>query len=173
MTDNSYELFPIVTDDGQFIGTTSRGHAHDGSKILHPVVHLHVFNSKGELYLQKRPEWKDIQPGKWDTACGGHVGLGECIEDALHREVYEELGIVGFIPRLITRYNFESDKEKEQINVYTCIYDGSVTPNESELESGHFWPVDEIRRHIGQGVFTPNFESEFLSYLLPVIGKQR
>jgi isopentenyldiphosphate isomerase len=41
------------------------------------VVHLHVFNSRGELYLQKRPEWKDIQPGKWDTAVGGHIDLGE------------------------------------------------------------------------------------------------
>lgn len=39
--------------------------------LLHPVVHLHLFNSRGELYLQKRPEWKDIQPGRWDTAVGG------------------------------------------------------------------------------------------------------
>lgn len=40
--------------------------------LLHPVVH-HLFNFRGELYLQKRPEWKDIQPGRWDTAVGGHV----------------------------------------------------------------------------------------------------
>lgn len=92
MKDNRYELFPIVGKDGEFLGTTSRGHAHDGCKILHPVVHLHVFNSNGELYLQKRPGWKDIQPNKWDTAVGGHVDLGENMETALRREALEELG---------------------------------------------------------------------------------
>lgn len=87
MKDYRYELFPIVDEEGHFLGTISRGHAHDGCKILHPVVHLHVINDNGDIYLQRRPEWKDIQPGKWDTACGGHVDLGEHIEDALRREV--------------------------------------------------------------------------------------
>ena len=64
-------------------------------------MHLHVFrsakgrlqgkNSKGEIYLQRRPEWKDIQPGKWDTAVGGHVDYGETPEDALRREVREDV----------------------------------------------------------------------------------
>ena len=36
---------------------------------------------KGELYLQRRPDWKDIQPGKWDTAVGGQ-NLGESVETA-------------------------------------------------------------------------------------------
>ena len=88
MKDNSEELFPIVDEDGNITGAATRGECHGGSKLLHPVVHLHVFNSKGELYLQKRPEWKDIQPGKWDTAVGGHVDLGECIEDALYSRVF-------------------------------------------------------------------------------------
>ena len=51
--------------------------------LLHPVVHLHLFNSRGELYLQKRPEWKDIQPGRWDTAVGGHVDYGETVDEKL------------------------------------------------------------------------------------------
>ena len=76
MIDNKNEEFPIVDEMGNILGAITRGHAHDGCKILHPVVHLHVFNSKGELYLQHRPAWKDIQPDKWDTACGGHVDLG-------------------------------------------------------------------------------------------------
>ena len=70
--DNLKEIFPIVDEDGNVIGSATRGECHSGSMLLHPVVHLHVFNSKGDIYLQKRPEWKDIQPGKWDTAVGYH-----------------------------------------------------------------------------------------------------
>ncbi len=83
MIDNKNEEFPIVDEMGNILGAITRGHAHDGSKILHPVVHLHVFNSRGDLYLQHRPAWKDIQPDKWDTACGGHVDLGESVSQAL------------------------------------------------------------------------------------------
>lgn len=68
MTDNSNEIFPVVDNEGRVIGSATRGQCHNGSHILHPVVHLHLFNSKGDLYLQRRPDWKDIQPGKWDTA---------------------------------------------------------------------------------------------------------
>ena len=75
-------MFPIVDEQGNIISAATRGECHNGSKLLHPVVHLHVFNSQGEIYLQKRPDWKDIQPGKWDTAVGGHVDYGEEIEDA-------------------------------------------------------------------------------------------
>ena len=68
MEDNKQERFPIVDEEGRVVGAATRGECHNGSRLLHPVVHLHVFNSRGEVYLQKRPEWKDIQPGKWDTS---------------------------------------------------------------------------------------------------------
>ena len=61
--DNLEEMFPIVDENGNIISAATRGECHNGSRLLHPVVHLHLFNSKGEIYLQKRPAWKDIQPG--------------------------------------------------------------------------------------------------------------
>ena len=91
--DNQQEIFPLVDEEGTVVGSATRGECHSGSKLLHPVVHLHVFNSRGEVYLQRRPDWKDIQPGKWDTAVGGHIDYGENPSDALRREVREELGI--------------------------------------------------------------------------------
>lgn len=159
MRDNQEEMFPVVDEDGNIIGAATRGECHGGSKLLHPVVHLHVFNSRGELYLQRRPAWKDIQPGKWDTAVGGHVDLGECVADALKREVSEELGIVDFQPELLTQYVFESERERELVFVHKTIYDGEITPS-AELDGGRFWTIDEIRENLGKGIFTPNFENE-------------
>lgn len=164
MRDNPNEQFPIVDEDGNILGAVSRGHAHDGSKILHPVVHLHVFNSKGELYLQHRPAWKDIQPDKWDTSVGGHVDLGENVDQALHREVREELGITDFQPEPLGHYVFESQRERELVYVHRCVYDGPVKPSKDELSGGRFWTRQEILDNIGKGVFTPNFENEYKKF---------
>jgi isopentenyldiphosphate isomerase len=158
--DNNQEMFPIVDEEGHIIDAATRGECHGGSMKLHPVVHLHVFNSRGELYLQKRPQWKDIQPGKWDTAVGGHVALGENVEMALRREVQEELGITKYEPELLTHYVFESDRERELVFAYRTVYDGEIHPSD-ELDGGKFHTIAEIRSMMYRGVLTPNFEQEF------------
>lgn len=160
MKDNPNELLPIVTPDGTVTGSATRGVCHGGSRMLHPVVHLHVFDSAGRLYLQLRPLWKDIQPGKWDTAVGGHVRYGENVNDALHRETSEELGIKVFKAEPLMRYVFESAQERELVNVFATVYDSMIAPS-SETSGGRFFTVEEIENSIGKGVFTPNFEGEY------------
>lgn len=166
--DNMKEMFPIVDEAGNIIGSASRGECHSGSKLLHPVVHLHVFDSKGRLYLQRRPDWKDIQPGKWDTAVGGHIDLGENVTMALHREAKEELGLTEFEEKFVASYVFESDREKELVNTFRTITDCEIKPTD-ELDGGKFWDVQDIRDNIGKGVFTPNFEHEFTTVLSKAI----
>lgn len=158
---DSEEYFPIVTPEGMVTGCLPRSVCHNGSKELHPVVHLHIFNSDGKLFLQKRTLTKDIQPGKWDTAVGGHIDYGESVEEALMREAREELGISISNPKHLFRYVFESDIERELVNTYAICYEGPFALDPVEIAEGRFWSVQEIKEQLGKNTFTPNFESEF------------
>ncbi len=166
MIDALDSLVPHIDEDGKVLGSITRAEAHSGSRLLHPVVHLHVFNSRGEVYLQKRPEWKDIQPGKWDTSVGGHVDYGEDIDTALRREVREELGMTDYVPKALGHYIYDSQREREMVYVFTTIYDQEICPDAVEVSEGRFWPIEEITEKMGQGVFTPNFEMEFQKLFL-------
>lgn len=156
------EIFPVVDELGNVIGRATRGQCHSGSKILHPVVHLHVRDSAGRLYLQKRSMSKDIQPGKWDTAVGGHIDYGEDVMTALRREAREELGLTEFEPVKLFSYVFESDVERELVNSFTAVVDESqISVDPVEIDEGRFWELTEIDFNLGKGVFTPNFEHEY------------
>ncbi len=161
---DSEERFPLVDETGKTIGSATRAECHDGSKKLHPVVHLHVVTPKGDILLQKRSMTKDIQPGKWDTAVGGHVDFGEEIGDALLRESREELGIDASKAIKLVSYVFESDVEREYVSTYCLVVDPetlTVNAAEDEVDDTRFWSIEEIESNLGKGVLTPNFEMEY------------
>lgn len=155
------EFFPVVEPNGLVVGRSAREYCHGGKKPLHPVVHLHIIDRYSRIYLQKRPAFKKIQPGKWDTAVGGHVAYGEHLLEALYRESYEELRFNQFNPIHLLTYEFESEVEKELINVYAAVGSFELKPDPEELDGGMWWELCDIDANIGKGVFTPNFESEF------------
>ena len=158
---DSVEYFPIVEPSGLVIGRSTREYCHGGAKPLHPVIHVHIIDRFSRIYLQKRSMKKDIQPGKWDTAVGGHVSYGESIVEAVFREAYEELRLIEFNPIHIETYQFESPVEKEMVSIFAAVGSYELTPDLDEVDEGRWWPVEEIDANMGKGVFTPNFESEF------------
>jgi len=160
------EWLPVVNTKGEIIGKALRSVCHTDRNYLHPVVHLHVINNKGEIYLQKRPMKKIVQPGKWDTAVGGHISFGEKIETSLKREALEEIGITDFKAKLVSNYIWESDIEREFVFCFVTKYNGKITINRKELSDGKFWSYPEIENALGKGIFTPNFEDEYNRILL-------
>lgn len=155
------EYFPVVEPTGLVVARSPRGYCHGGAKPLHPVVHLHIIDRFSRIYLQKRPMNKFIQPGRWDTAVGGHVAYGEMLLEALYRESYEELRFTEYNPVHIVTYEFESEIEKELVCVYAAVGSFDLKPDPDELDGGAWWELADIDANMGKGVFTPNFESEF------------
>ena len=92
--DEGSEIFDIVDHNDVVVGQATRREVHKNS-WLHRSVHILVFNSRNDLFLQKRALTKDENPGYWDSSASGHVGSGEDYLTSAHRELKEELGISG------------------------------------------------------------------------------
>lgn len=163
------EWFPLIAEDGEVVGQATRRYCHSGSMALHPVVHLHVFDSQGRLYLQKRSMRKDIAPGLWDTSVGGHVDYGESLEEAVCREAREELGLE-ITPgekslRFLFQYVWQSERERELVTAFAITYDGPLQPDHDEVDDGRYLTPDELQQLLAQGLLTPQFAEQELQHL--------
>jgi isopentenyldiphosphate isomerase/intracellular septation protein A len=155
------EWLPVVEENGKLIGKAPRSACHTGEKILHPVVHLHVLNPKGYIYLQKRPLDKLVQPDKWDTSVGGHISFGEDTETALKREAYEEIGLTDFTAKFVGKYRWDTELESELVYWFLSYDYQKIKLHTKEVREGKFWSPSQIERELGKGIFTPNFEFEY------------
>ena len=151
----------LVELSGLVYGQATRAWCHSGSKALHPVVHLHIIDRMGRIYLQKRSRTKDLLPGYWDTAVGGHVTYGEQALEALYREAAEELGLHGFNPIFLDNYVYQTQRDSEFVLIFVMVGHPDLDPDNAEVSEGKWWTMEEIDAAIGKGVLTPNFESEF------------
>ena len=160
------EIFDIVDENDQVKGQAYRSDVHGNPALIHRVAHVLVFNSDNEIYLQKRAMNKDVQPGRWDTSVGGHVDSGEKYIDAAVRETSEELGIDTGVQSVefLYKYLHSNDYETEYVSSYRLVWNGEISVQESEIDEGRFWSIEEIRAS-DPGIFTPNFLDELERYL--------
>ena len=107
---NIMEFLPVVNERGIIVGRALHMELHKGNKILHPVVHLHVINNKGE----------DVRRYWW------HVAFGDSPEKTLKRKMSEVLGLSGVKPKLKKQYIRETKTEKELVYVFTIISDENL-----------------------------------------------
>ncbi len=164
-TNMQEEMLAEVDENGKIISRISRTQAHNGTKKLHPVIHVHIINKDGEVLLQKRSTKKQIQPGKWDTAVGGHISYGEQIEKALVRETFEELGLKNIKFNFITKYIWKSEIESELVFVFFAEHDHFKFKPNKEVDEVKFWNMAELAKNLNKNVLTQNFEVEFVNIL--------
>ena len=147
----SHELLDVVDADDNVIAVKTRGEIH-AEGLMHRAVHILVFNSRGQLFLQKRSMTKDEQPGKWDSSAAGHVDSGEDYLDCARREIEEELGIVADGPMETL---FKLPASSLTGNEFCCVYryhsNGPMVLHPEEIDDGLWIDPEEIDRRIDSG----------------------
>ena len=143
-TDVSQELLDVVDAEDRVIGVKTRGEIH-AQGLIHRAVHILVFNSKGELFLQKRSMTKDENPGRWDSSAAGHVDSGETYIACAIREIEEELGIV-INSELEFLFHIKPSKlnSMEHSPIYRCVYDGELKLQAAEIDEGKWLSLPQM-----------------------------
>ena len=151
------EYLDIFDSRGNCIGQALRSECHGNPELLHHVAHVVVLHPEtGAMLLQKRSKDKFIQPGKWDTAVGGHLDCGESFEDGALRELREELGVTG---EVTLKYLFDSqirnEIESEDARVFKAVSEGPFDFQREEIDEVRFFTPEELcSPEVRQG-FTP------------------
>lgn len=129
------------------------------------VVHVCIFNSKGEMLIQQRQPFKSTWANMWDITLGGAVTAGENTQLAAHRELMEELGLdVDFThsaPTVSTSFRNGFD------DLYILHLDPDIQQlklQAEEVQSAKWASKEEILTMIGSGCFIP-YSKAFIEYL--------
>lgn len=127
---------------------------------LHIVVHVCIFNSKGEMLIQQRTDDKIGWPGMWDVTVGGSAVAGDTSQQAASRELFEELGITydftGMRPYLTTNFARGFD------DVYMLELDvdlDQIVLQKEEVQAVKWASCEEILAMMRRGEFIPYYES--------------
>jgi len=144
----SDELLDVVDDNDEVVAVKRRGDIH-AQGLMHRAVHILLFNSSGELFLQKRSMSKDEQPGKWDSSAAGHVDTGENYLDCACREIGEELGIVVDQPlQPLFKLPAMLRTGNEHCMVYQYFFDGPLVLQADEIDEGEWVDPETMDRRI-------------------------
>ncbi len=140
------EMFDIVDEQDRVIGSAPRSRCHGDPSLIHRTAHVVVFHPDGKrILLQLRTKTKDIQPGKWDTAVGGHLDHGEDYEAAARREMHEELGLDPALPlRFLFRSRIRNSIESENVGVFSLVSEGPFSFQSSEIDAVRFFTREEL-----------------------------
>jgi isopentenyl-diphosphate delta-isomerase type 1 len=146
----SDDIFDVVDERDEPVARLPRREVHARS-LRHRAVHVMVFNSRGEIFLQKRSPAKDLFPGVWDSSCSGHVDAGEDYDPAAVRELGEELGLaVEAPPERWFRVEARRETGWEFVWVYRLRAEGPFVLNPAEIDAGEWLAPAEVTRRVAE-----------------------
>ena len=146
----SEEIFDVVNERDEVVGRAPRSEVHRRG-LLHRAIHVLVFNSRGQVFLQKRSMSKDRQPGLWDSSASGHVDSGEEYDVCAVRELREEIGLeLAAPPRRLFKLPASTETDQEHVWVYRCQAEGPFTLHPEEIERGDWFAPEELDRWIAE-----------------------
>ena len=157
------ELIDVIDENNQVIGTVIRKEMRT-KNLLHRGVIIFVLNSEGKIFVHKRTATKDIHPSKYDMTCGGGVIAGENYETAAKRETQEEVGITNTNLKYLFDFRYKSHDDNYIAKVYSCVYDGELTIDNTEIEKGSFMTIEELKNLIKREDFCPDAIEIFKKY---------
>ncbi len=141
----------LVDEHDNSIGTMEKLEAHQKG-FLHRAFSILLFNSKGELLLQKRATSKYHSGGLWTNTCCSHPLPGESIEKATRRKLKQEMGIdvqLSFAYKFIYKANLDKGLvEHECDHVFIGTFDGTPMINREEVEDWKFNDLNSLRADI-------------------------
>jgi len=144
------DIFDVVNERDEVIDAKPRSVVH-AQGLLHRAVHVFVFNSRGEIFLQKRSMLKDRQPGVWDSSCSGHVDSGETYDETAVRELQEEIGlVVKSMPQKLFKIDACEETDAEFVWVYRCENDGPFHLHPDEIETGDWFNPEFVTKWISE-----------------------
>lgn len=131
----------LVDKDDNELGSMEKMEAHRKG-VLHRAFSVLLFNSKGEMLLQKRSAGKYHSAGLWTNTCCSHPKPDESMETAIHRRLKEEMGIdvqLKFAYTFVYKVALDNElTEHELDHVYIGLFDGEPAINKHEVESWKF-----------------------------------
>ena len=142
------EIFDIVNEHDEVTGQAPRKEVH-ARGLWHRAVHVLVFNTRGEVFLQKRSMLKDTAKGKWDSSSSGHVDTGEDYDTCAVRELREEIGlIITQPPERLFKVDACKETGWEFCWVYRCAHEGPFVLHPEEIETGAWFAPEFVTNWI-------------------------
>jgi isopentenyl-diphosphate Delta-isomerase len=146
----SEDIFDVVNEHDEALRRERRSVVHR-DRLLHRAVHVLIFNSKGELFLQKRSMLKDTHPGVWDSSSSGHLDAGEDYDACALREVREELGVeLKKAPEPLFKILACEETGQEFVWVYRTMHEGPFVLHAEEIEAGGWFAPEAIDRWVAE-----------------------
>jgi isopentenyldiphosphate isomerase len=140
------EIFDVVNERDEVVDRKPRSEVHRRG-LRHRAVHVLVFNTRGETFLQKRSMTKDREPGKWDSSSSGHVDAGEDYDACAVRELREEIGlIVQKTPERLFKIDACLETDQEFVWVYRGKAEGPFQLHPDEIESGEWFAPEAVTK---------------------------